>query len=570
MIIFHKARWCNFLSTGATFNEIQLDAHKNTLILGFNGSGKSSLLDVLTFALFGKPYRNINKPNLVNSVNGRDCLVELEFSIGTKKYLLRRGIKPNKFEIYLNGVLMDQDARANDYQEMLEKFIIKMNYKSFVQIVILGMAGFTPFMQLKASDRREVIEDLLDISIFSNMNIVVKERLNKIKSDIAECKIRLDAVKEKIDLHKRHIENLKRNNQEIIDSKNSQITANQHKLVELEKEKDAIQFQINELVTKITEESDLRIKHKKFVALEAKIENNKIKLEKEIEFYKDNDTCPVCKQGIVDKHKKSRIHECTSKVSELDEGLDKLRIEQDEVVKRLATISKISDEIQCLGKNLANVGSAQIHTRTYNEALNKEIEKLTENIINNEDGQDQSKLLFEELSGCIEKRKKASEEKQYLDVAAQLLKDGGIKTRIVKQYLPVINKLVNKYLATMDFFVNFTIDEEFKETIKSRHRDDFSYENFSEGEKTRINLAILFTWRAIARLKNSVNTNLLILDEVFDSSLDTAGIECLMNIIATLENTNLFLISHKGDALQDRIPNTIAFEKNGNFSVIKT
>lgn len=568
MILFHAVRWRNFLSTGAVFTEVQLDAHQNTLIVGENGAGKSTIMDALTFALFGKPYRNINKPQIVNSVNGRECVVEVEFSVGSNRYMVRRGIKPNVFEIWANGTMLFQDARAKDYQDQLERFILKMNYKSFTQIVILGTASFTPFMQLKAADRRAVIEDLLDIQIFSNMNAVVKNRLNEIKAQMNEYRIRLEAVKEKIELHKKHLEELKRNNKEMIDAKNQQILDNQHRLVELEAERAEIQLQIDGLVNQIGEESDLKRKHQKFVSFEAKIENNKSKLEKEIEFYTDNDTCPTCKQGIAPEHKESRIHECADKVTELDGGLSKLRGEQNEVVNRLAAIARINERIQSLGKSLANVSSTANHTRSFIDLCRAEVGRLSSSSVVSSDTQDQSKELYGELTDYIEKRKKATEEKQYLDVAAHLLKDGGIKTKIVRQYLPVINKLVNKYLAAMDFFVNFTIDEEFHETIKSRHRDDFSYENFSEGEKQKIDLALLLTWRSIARLKNSVNTNLLILDETFDSSLDSKGTDALLEILHQLpDNTNIFVISHK-DQLHDKFNHSIRFEKKQNFSRI--
>jgi DNA repair exonuclease SbcCD ATPase subunit len=568
MIVFHTIRWKNLLSTGNIFTEIKLDTHPNTLIVGENGTGKSTIMDALTFVLFGKPYRNINKPQLVNSINLKDCLVELEFTTGSKRYLIRRGIKPNLFEIFVDGSLMNQDARAKDYQDMLERLILKMNYKSFTQIVVLGAASFTPFMQLSASDRRAVIEDLLDIQIFSNMNLIVKNRLQIIREEMNELKIRLDAVKEKIDLHKKHIDDLKKNNQEMVDAKRTEIENTKHMIVEMETQAKEIQIQIDALSLQIVEEATLRSRHTKLTSYEAKIDNNKKKLQKEVEFYKDNDTCPTCKQGIEDTHKESRISHCAEKVGELDTGLSKLQEEKDDVIGRLDGIARVAGEINTLGKEHSNVSASIVHSRRYVDLLESEIGRLMGGKLISTDTEAQSKTLFDELTGYIEKRKETSEEKNYLDVAAQLLKDGGIKTRIIRQYLPIINKLVNKYLAAMDFFVNFTIDEEFKETIKSRHRDYFSYENFSEGEKQKIDLALLLTWRSVARIKNSVATNLLVLDETFDSSLDSKGTDALLEILHALpDNTNVFVISHK-DQLHDKFNQSIRFEKKQNFSRI--
>jgi DNA repair exonuclease SbcCD ATPase subunit len=568
MIIFHTIRWKNFLSTGNVLTEIKLDAHQNTLIVGENGSGKSTLLDALCYSLFNKPYRNINKPLIVNSINGKECLVEVEFTVGSKRYLVRRGIKPAVFEIWFNGTMLHQDARAKDYQDMLERMILKTNFKSFTQIVLLGTASFTPFMQLKAADRREVIEDLLDIEIFSSMNSVVKDRLAVIKGQMNEYKIRLEAVKEKIELHKKHLEEIKRNTDEMIVSKKSEVANSKHQIIELEAEGREIQDRVDGLLSRIGDETDTRNKHHKLVTLGTRIESNKTKVEKEVQFFVTNDSCPTCTQPISEEFKNSMVEGCNHKITDLEKGLLKLQEEKDAVILRLTEIARINGEIQQLGRDIANNSSAVSHTRKYITVLEHEIGRLTEQHNISGESRDQSAELFEELTDYIEKRKKATEEKQYLDVAAHLLKDGGIKTKIIKQYLPIINKLVNKYLAAMDFFVNFTIDEEFNEVIKSRHRDDFSYENFSEGEKQKIDLALLLTWRSIARMKNSVNTNLLILDETFDSSLDTKGTDALLEILHQMpENTNIFVISHK-DQLHDKFTQSIRFEKKQNFSRI--
>lgn len=566
MILLKSIKWKNFLSTGNVFTEIQLNKHNNTLIVGENGAGKSTILDALTFALFGKPYRNINKPQLVNSINNKDCLVELIFSIADKQYLIRRGIKPNVFEIYVDGDLLNQSASSKDYQEILEKMIIKMNYKSFTQIVILGATSFTPFMQLSASDRRAVIEDLLDIQIFSNMNVIVKEKLSSLKDEANEIKIRLQNVKEKIDLHKSHLDEMKKNNQEMIERKQKEIANNNLLVAQTKSEIISTQEQIDTLIHTISDHSEMLKRNQKLTSLEAKIDANKGKIEKEITFYNDNDNCPTCKQEIDSEFKTAAIAECNHKVSELNQGLEKLKEEQNAILQRLNNIAQTNKTLQTLESNITKYNSDLNNIRKYITVLEREVEDLSSHKIVSGDVEEQSKKLLEELTSYIERRKVVTEEKQYYDIAAQLLKDGGIKSKIIKQYLPIINKLVNKYLAAMDFFVNFNMDEEFKETIKSRHRDDFSYENFSEGEKQKIDLALLLTWRSVARLKNSVNTNLLILDETFDSSLDAKGTDALLQILHTMpDNTNIFVISHK-DQLHDKFTQAIRFEKKQNFS----
>lgn len=566
MILLKSIKWKNFLSTGNVFTEIQLNKHNNTLIVGENGAGKSTILDALTFALFGKPYRNINKPQLVNSINNKDCLVELIFSIADKQYLIRRGIKPNVFEIYVDGDLLNQSASSKDYQEILEKMIIKMNYKSFTQIVILGATSFTPFMQLSASDRRAVIEDLLDIQIFSNMNVIVKEKLSSLKDEANEIKIRLQNVKEKIDLHKSHLDEMKKNNQEMIERKQKEIANNNLLVAQTKSEIISTQEQIDTLIHTISDHSEMLKRNQKLTSLEAKIDANKGKVEKEITFYNDNDNCPTCKQEIDSEFKTAAIAECNHKVSELNQGLEKLKEEQNAILQRLNNIAQTNKTLQTLESNITKYNSDLNNIRKYITVLEREVEDLSSHKIVSGDVEEQSKKLLEELTSYVERRKVVTEEKQYYDIAAQLLKDGGIKSKIIKQYLPIINKLVNKYLAAMDFFVNFNMDEEFKETIKSRHRDDFSYENFSEGEKQKIDLALLLTWRSVARLKNSVNTNLLILDETFDSSLDAKGTDALLQILHTMpDNTNIFVISHK-DQLHDKFTQAIRFEKKQNFS----
>jgi DNA repair exonuclease SbcCD ATPase subunit len=564
VITFKSVRYKNFLSTGNVFTEIKLNENATTLIVGENGAGKSTFLDAITFSLFGKPFRNINKPQLVNSINEKDCIVEVEFAIASKQYKIIRGIKPNVFEIYIDGELLNQDAKSKDYQEQLEKLILKMNYKSFTQIVILGSTNFTPFMQLSASDRRAVIEDLLDIQIFSSMNVIVKNKLHTLKDEAAQLKIQIDNTRDKIELHKKHLDELKKNTKEIVDAKKQEVKENTASLSDLETEATTKETEIDNLLLKVEDEDTTTKKFNKLNQLEAKIEGNIQKLEKDIEFYSVNSTCPTCDQAI--NNKEEKVHTCNSKITELNEGLNKLKEESDAVLHRINTIKTTQKELKTFEQDLVRINTSRKQVRNYIAKLEKEIAEIESKPAMSDEFKAQSKELLNALQSFNEKRKEVSEQTQNYDIVAQLLKDGGIKSKIIKQYVPVINKLVNKYLAAMDFFVNFNIDEEFKETIKSRHRDDFSYENFSEGEKKRIDLALLFTWRSVAKLKNSVNTNLLIFDEVFDGSLDINGTEEFMKLIYMFaENTNIFVITHKTDQMVDKFKHTIRFGKVKNF-----
>jgi DNA repair exonuclease SbcCD ATPase subunit len=565
VIFFSKVRYKNFLSTGNIFTEINLGEHSTTLIVGENGAGKSTFLDAITFSLFGKPFRNINKPQLVNSINEKDCIVEIEFTIGKINYKVVRGIKPNIFEIYVDGDLLNQDAKSKDYQDYLEKVILKMNYKSFTQIVILGSTNFTPFMQLSAADRRTVIEDLLDIQIFSSMNVIVKNKLHTLKDEATQLKIQIDNTKDKIDLHKKHLDELKKNTKEIVDAKKQEIEENRTSLHQLQVEGSQKEKQIDDLVFQVSDEEFTTKRFNKLNNLEAKIEGNIQKLEKDIEFYSVNSTCPTCDQAI--NNKEEKVHTCNNKITELSKGLKKLKEENDAVLQRINTIKATQKELKTFEQDLVRINTSRSQIGKYIKKLADEITEIENKPAMSDEFKAQSKELLNALQTFNEKRKTVSEQTQHYDIVAQLLKDGGIKSKIIKQYVPVINKLVNKYLAAMDFFVNFNIDEEFKETIKSRHRDDFSYENFSEGEKKRIDLALLFTWRSVAKLKNSVNTNLLIFDEVFDGSLDINGTEEFMKLINMMnEGTNIFVITHKSDQMVDKFKHTIRFGKVKNFS----
>jgi DNA repair exonuclease SbcCD ATPase subunit len=568
MITFRYVRWKNLLSTGNYFTEIKLNNKTNTLVVGANGSGKSTMLDALCFGLFGKAFRNVNKPNLLNSINGKDCHVEVEFDTNNKSYKIVRGIKPNKFEIYCDGELLNQDAAARDYQEYLEKFILKLNYKSFTQIVILGSASFVPFMQLSASDRRAIIEDLLDIQIFSAMNGLLKDRLTNNKDLMVERKNEIELTQQRYDLQDKHIKGLKQNNEEKVNEYVGEIQLNKNTIQTLHDEIANLSIQVSTHQDMVAEKTLVEDKVKKITKLESQIESNLSKFRKDISFFEHNDNCPTCRQTIALEFKETELQTLQTKSTECEHGLTQLEVKLLTEQTKLNEITEIQKRIQSLQIDIATKNTSIIEINKYIARLEKQIEELKTNKASTEKEEQELALLKGTLTKLIDNIRTLIDEKSYYEIASGLLKDTGIKTKIIKQYLPIINKLVNKYLASLDFFVNFNLDESFKETIKSRHRDDFTYNNFSEGEKQRIDMALMLTWRAVAKLKNSSNTNLLILDEVFDSSLDTNGTEELMKILHMLEGVNLFVISHKGDILQDKFSNVIRFEKVNNFSRI--
>ncbi len=554
MIHFKNIRWKNFLSTGNQFTEVTLDKTPTTLIVGENGSGKSTILDALTFSLFGKPFRRVNKGQLVNSVNNGGTLTEVEFAIGSKRYMVRRGIKKNIFEIFVDGKKLNQDAKIADQQEYLENTILKLNFKSFTQIVILGSASFTPFMQLKATDRRTIIEDLLDIQIFSVMNGLLRNRISENKEDILNNGVQLELTEGHISTTDEVINDLKKTKSDQIDKNLKDIEKNETESVKLSED-------ITELLNLVSKDNSAD-EFKKLDKYREGIERNILKAEKEIEFYEQNDTCGTCNQELDEEHKSKMISEHHGKMHAWRDGLmtlsgkiSDLNTKMDEINKIQTTISQKQIQIQGISQ--------------YIEKLKIQISEIEEREDDVEAKTKKLKELKEELKLCIDRKEKFSIKKQLYETASILLKDSGIKTRIIKQYLPIMNKLVNKYLASMDFFVSFNLDENFNEKIKSRHRDEFTYDSFSEGEKMRIDLALLFTWRTIAKMKNSVNTNLLILDEVFDSSLDAHGTDEFLRIINNLQGKqNVFVISHKGDSLTDKFRNKITFEKYKNFSRI--
>jgi len=569
MIVFQSVRWKNFLSTGNAFTEIDLKRSTNTLIVGHNGAGKSSILDALTFGLFGKPFRKINKPQLVNSINSSNTVVEIEFSIGKKQYKIVRGIKPNIFEIYCDSVLVNQDAKVKDYQEHLEKFILKLNYKSFTQVVILGSASFVPFMQLSPADRRAIIEDLLDIQIFSSMNTIVKNRISTIKDEQKTVDYSVKLVSEKILLQKQNIEEHKKNHIVEINKKVKEIADNDVYLNKVSKDLLLIQKHIEILGNKISDKTKTVGRSTKLVTLQSKFEDTVKKLNKEVSFYETNDNCPTCQQAIASETKDKHVTEKQTKIIEIQTATTKLEEELQNVHTRLEEIEKVQKHITSHNSEIIKLNTQVTSINTYNTKLLKEIEELKTRTISSDNDDEKLKALNSELQDSLNLAEQLAIDKQYYEFSATLLKDTGIKTKIIKQYLPVMNKLINKYLTAMDFFVNFNLNESFEETIKSRHRDEFSYASFSEGEKMRIDLALLFTWRQIAKMKNSVSTNLLVLDEVFDSSLDGVGTEEFLKLLNSLDNdTNVFVISHKGDQLFDKFRSVIKFEKVKNFSQV--
>jgi DNA repair exonuclease SbcCD ATPase subunit len=569
VIHFKKIRWKNFLSTGNAFTEVQLDRTKSTLIIGDNGAGKSTILDALTFVLFGKPFRAVNKSQLINSVNQSGTEVEVEFSIGSKHYLVKRGIKKNFFEIYQDGNMLNQDASVRDYQEYLEKTILKLNYKSFTQIVILGSSSFVPFMQLKATDRRTIIEDLLDIEIFSVMNQLLKVRVAQNKEDMGTVDIALGLSKGEKENVKYLIEKLKQNKSSQIEANKRDIEKHEKAIADYRNSIDKILDNNKELNDSIADEKGVRKEVTKLLDYQKGIEKGILKCEEDIEFYEKTETCDTCKQKISEDHRENMIEEFHGKMHELSGGLmqlgKKLKVQED----RIEEIEKVSEEYD---RNLKEQMNMNSHISACEQYI-KKVSTQIEDISNMEDDIEKHKSELEELKEDIRiytnEKEELSQKKYLYEIAGSLLKDGGIKAKIIKQYLPIINKYINVHLGKMDFYVSFELDEGFSETIKSRHRDEFTYDSFSEGEKMRIDLALLFTWRAIAKLKNSVNTNLLILDEVFDSSLDTAGTDEFLKILYDLTgNVNVFVISHKGEILYDKFDKTIKFEKHKNFSRI--
>ena len=565
MIIFKYVRWRNFLSTGNQFTEIQLDRNNTTLIIGENGAGKSTILDALCFGLFGKPFRNINKPQLLNSVNGSACEVEVEFRIGTKEVKVVRGIKPNKFEIYINGKMYNQDANVRDYQKYLEQQILKLNYRSFTQVVILGSSTFIPFMQLKARHRREVVEEILDIQIFSLMNMLVKQRMKTIAEDMREMDYNIKLNREKISLQEKYISEVKQNKDKLVEEKTLLISSNEEEVFTRNSANDKLNQEKDKWLTEIADKDKVVSTMSKLNNLKSTLREKKNSNAKMVEFFENNDICPTCEQTLDNSEEMIALKE--KEVSKFSGALKELEDKITESKGRQKIINEIVEKIRESEVQVAKNNQSVVQLEKFNATLSSEIEQLADEELSKSD-YDKLKRLNKKMKGLDEQKSKLREDQTYADAVRNMLQDTGIKTKIIKQYLPIMNKLINTYLTSMEFYVNFTLNENFEETIKSRYRDEFTYASFSEGEKMRIDLALLFTWRAVAKMKNSTNTNLLILDEIFDSSLDGTGTDEFLKILNTLGDENVFVISHKQDALADKFRSTIKFEKVKNFSHI--
>jgi len=566
MILFKTIRYKNFLSTGNHFTEFNLTENSTTLIIGSNGAGKSTVLDALTFTLFGKPFRKINKPQLLNTVNDKDCVAEVDFSIGSIEWKVKTGIKPSVFEIYQNGRLLDQSSSSIDQQRWFEQTVLKMNYKSFTQIVILGSSTFVPFMQLTAANRREVIEDLLDIKIFSSMNTIIKDKLRLVKDDVHTLHLTKESIKDKVEMQNNFIEELENRG-------NANINVNKGKIAKLDAEVDIHMKEnavLEENIFKYTKEQEYVIgateKLRKLGNLKGKISEKVSSITKEHKFFSENTVCPTCTQSIDENFRINRIDDAQNKAKELQSGY----IELEEAIKEEETRERhfitLSKEISKLTNDISqnNIKISGCHRQIRD--LEHEIQVLTENLANRNSEHEKLETFKQKLKNTEKDLDSKRDLTRYYEFSYNLLKDGGVKTQIIKKYLPLINQQVNRYLQMMDFYINFTLDEEFNETVQSPIHEDFTYASFSEGEKMRIDLALLFTWREVAKHKNSVNTNLLIMDEVFDSSLDGFGTDDFLKIIRfVLKNANIFVISHK-DGLQDKFDNVIRFEKVKGFS----
>ena len=570
MIIFKSISWMNFLSTGNSANTVLLDKSPTTLIIGRNGEGKSTILDALCFALFGKPFRNINKGQLVNSINQKNCMVEIKFSVASVEYRIRRGIKPNLFEIYQNDVLMNQDSANRDYQKILEQQILRLNYKTFTQVVILGSASFVPFMQLPTTQRREVIEDILDIKIFSTMNQLLKEKISETKDDITKIENQLSSAKTKVESQQAIIKTITEAKTTAIENIRAKISSNTAEILSSEIEISTIVQEIDTLKISINDKETISEDIDKAKSIRSKLLQKIETCEHNTEFFDAHDVCPSCRQGIPEEHKSNIIEELNSKLVEQNGKVGELEAVLIKLNANLSKINEIQSQITSKNIELSTQNSKITLLNKQVKEMQGEIESTKTDTSNLDDEKAKLKELAKAAMDMIDSKTSLQEIKNFQDVASVLLKDTGIKTAIIREYLPAMNKLINKYLNAMDFYVHFELDESFNEKIKSRYRDEFTYASFSEGEKMRIDLAILFTWRQIAKMKNSVNTNLLILDEIFDSSLDNAGTDYFLSVMGQFEKSNVFVISHKGDQLFDKFRSVIKFEKKNDFSLIST
>lgn len=568
MIVFTNIKWKNFLATGNSGVEIDLSRNRTTILLGPSGSGKSTLLDAIALCLFNRPFRNIKKTQLVNSINGKKCVVEIAFTVGTKNYLVKRGIKPNIFEIYCNEELVNQDSHSRDYQQYLETNILKCNFKAFSQIVVLGASNFTPFMQLRPADRRIIIEGLLDIEIFSVMNSILKSRISNTKTEIMNTNYAINLAKEKIAVHQKYLEESRHNRSEKVKENIAKIKKNKQQIKTLNLENATLATQIQELESKLMFKSEVQQQINRITNIQSKIVSKVKKAKREIKFYEEHDECPTCHQKIQSDFKNAEISKNSKQIIEFESGLENAKKSLTKLSARLANAKVIEDQIQELQLKISK-------NRSTVDAIEQFIKKVAKDTIAiqsqvDEGNADDIKELNEKVQELEAKKEKFAIQRAINDTASNLLKDGGVKARIIKQYLPLINKYTNQFLTAMNFFIAFHMDEEFNETIKSRGRDNFAYENFSEGEKQRIDLALLFTWRKIAKMKNSVNANLLVLDEVCDSYLDTNATENVLQLINSdfFKNANIFVISHK-ENIADKFHASVRFTKKKNFSIIE-
>jgi DNA repair exonuclease SbcCD ATPase subunit len=571
MIVFKSVQWKNFLSTGNSPNKVLLNKSQTTLIIGKNGEGKSTILDALCFSLFGKPFRNINKGQLVNSINGKGCSVEIEFDINGKEYKIIRGIKPNVFEIWQDGEMINQDAASRDYQKILEQQVLKLNYKTFTQVVILGSASFVPFMQLPTTQRREVIEDILDIRIFSTMNSLLKEKVQETKDAIATIENEISTAKTKVDSQTQLIKTITEAKTSAIESIGAKIFANSSEILQAEGEIQSIVSEINTLKTSINDKETIAEDIDKAKSIRSKLLQKIETCEHNTEFFSEHDVCPSCSQDIPEEYKEGIIKDLNSKLLDNNTKIGELETILSNLNDKLSQINKVVEQITDKNIELSTRNSTVTLLNKQIKELEAETQRVKSDTTNLDEEKGKLKDLAKEAIGKIGQKTQLQEQRNLEDVANILLKDTGIKTAIIREYLPIMNKLINKYLQAMDAYIHFELDEAFNESVKSRFRDDFTYASFSEGEKMRIDLAILFTWRQIAKMKNSVNTNLLLLDEIFDSSLDTAGTDYFLNLMNQFgDNTNIFVISHKGDQLFDKFRSVIKFEKRNDFSIIAT
>ena len=570
MITFKRISYKNFLSTGNQPIILDLDMSQTTLIVGTNGSGKSTLLDALCFVLFNRPFRIIKKEQMVNTINGGDCVVEVDFTVGTKEYKVRRSIKPNNFEIFQNGKMINQDASNIDYQKYLEQNIMKLNYRSFIQVVLLGSSSYEPFMKMKPRYRREVVEEILDIRVFGLMDLILRTQQSDLQKKLTEVRHQAELIKTKYETEAKYLKTLETKGSDNQKVQENKLQENEENRLKYEQKLTSLNESIAVSQNELSGKDNTQKKVKDLEKYEAKIEQNLDTHKKTLKFFKENDTCPVCTQSIDETFKEDKCNHETTTISKLESGLSQLVGELNKQEEKITAFGKVSQKIQDMNVEIAKVASSLESLKKHSDQIQQEISTSATRDVDIENIERELHQMNIDLKEAEIALDKVQEEKSYVDILRDILNDKGAKANIIRKYVPIMNSLINKYLQAMDFFISFNLDEEFNETVKSRFRDTFNYNNFSEGEKMRIDLALLFTWRDIARMKNSTNTNLLILDEIFDSSLDGQGTDDFFKIIKTLEKENIFIISHKGDILFDKFTNIIKFEKVQNFTQLGT